>query len=398
MDNGQEIEVTDEEVLKQLNNSGSVERKEEVEVSDKDVLNQLSPSHLSKFLSGAANLGSGVVQGAANIGHGIGDLETRLINSLIGSRLSSPKPDVYGAVGSERTGLAQAGEFGGELAAGGALTAAAAPFMGVPAAMGAASFVSDPGEVSDRTKSAAVGYGLGKGGEMIGRGVNYARKHASTKKLGQAIDELSKKTGEKTSELFDKAYSGTGAVKPVINSNTIKIIQDLKGKSGSREVMDSVKNFSKDPSLSRLHDVRKDVQKGVRNLQSKQAKSGLGGRDSDMFKTLKELEGSISSDLEKSFKSISPEKHGQFKEAMTHFKEKELPLRKYKSIRDYLGEERSISKGLRRDIMKDEKSANYLRKELGMSRPAMKIMGSPNKGVDIKTIASLDMLKRLLRQ
>ena len=51
--------------------------------------------------SGVGRLGTGVLQGASEVGQGIGDLETRLINAMLGTKLQSPKSDIFGAIGVE---------------------------------------------------------------------------------------------------------------------------------------------------------------------------------------------------------------------------------------------------------------------------------------------------------
>jgi len=115
-------EVTNPEILDQLN-SGSTSSKPKqsnfTEVTDLGLLSELenndekpaSNSMLSNIAGVGKQLGAGVIQGLAQAGHAVGSLETQLINSLLGSRLKSPKPDVYSPLGVKEGVATSIGEF-----------------------------------------------------------------------------------------------------------------------------------------------------------------------------------------------------------------------------------------------------------------------------------------------
>jgi len=383
---------------------------------------------LSSLASGAKSVGSsvgrfgtGVLQGASEVGQGIGDLETRLINAMLGTKMQSPKSDIFGAIGVEPGIAGKVGELGGELLGTGALGGAAsalakgaeAPALlsklggkpaeaifsqltSAPGVFGATVAATKPGEALERIKAGGAAYVGGKALEKGGQLLNYINKNVSTKKMGKLLEKYNAASKAESKELYNKAFQGTGEVRPTISASTANQLGSVFSESGTAKIKNMITKFNEKPSLKKLHNIRKDVQGKIRSLESSKEKSVLGGEDSDLLFNLNKLSDSITGDLEKSFKKIGGDKFEQWKQAQSHFKEKRLPLRKYKSVRDYLSKEKTISPALKRDLLKDENTAKFLAKELGISRGVAKALEGKKFAPVAKNIALYEAFKGLI--
>lgn len=371
--------------------------------------------------SGVGRLGTGVLQGASEVGQGIGDLETRLINAMLGTKLQSPKSDIFGAIGVEPGIAGKIGELGGELLGTGALGGAAsalakgveAPALlsklggkpaeaiysqltSAPGIFGATVAATTPGEALERIKAGGATYVGGKALEKGGQLLNYINKNVSTKKMGKLLDKYNATSKAESKELYNKAFQGTGGIKPTISGSTANQLGSVFSESGTAKIKNMITKFNENPTLENLHNIRKDVQGKIRSLESLKEKSGLGGADSDLLFNLNKLRDSITGDLQKSFKKIGGDKFDQWSEAQKHFREKIVPLRKYKSVRDYLGEEKTISPALKRDLLKDENTAKFLAKELGISRGTAKALEGKKFAPVAKNVALYEAFKSLI--
>jgi hypothetical protein len=365
------------------------------DINDIDRQNE-KPGMFKTALQTAGQTGIGALQGISEVGHGIGDLETRLVNSIFGTKLQSPAPDLYSATGVSPSIASKVGELGGQIAGGGALVGALSPLIGIPAAMGATGATTTDGDVKDRALSGVEGAVIGKVAKSLPEAFKYFKKHSSPKEMGKLLDKYSSTVNDTSKKLYGQAYKGTGQAKPVISPAATEGFKDILQRVGTSKIKGSVKAFKKDPTLSNYHGIRKDVQGTIRGLESKAEKSGLGGADEDLINSLKRFSGNIDKDLEKGFSRLHPEKYDQFKDAQAYHKKYKIPLKKYKSVRDYLGEEKTISKALTRDLSKDETTAKFLREQLGLDKKALDTLKSPIKPSDITAIGKFELLKKLL--
>lgn len=334
----------------------SVENSEPAEKEDKT-------DWLHSLLSGAGQLGTGVLQGAAKAGRGIGQLETGLVNKLLGTKLKSPEVDLYSPLGVERGTPAKAGEFIGQAGGDIALTSALAPLIGGPLAMGSAGALATEGGAKERGIAGGLGLGLGLGGQLLKKGTKQALLHTSPKTMAKELEKHAANVDKTKSSLYKDVYSGTGGVKPTVTPEAIQNINRALKSKGTTELEDTLKLYGENHSPSKLHDIRKTVGRLSQKLADKEAKSGLSPADRDLkYHLTNKLMPSINDSLERTFNKLSPEKYGQFQKAQNYYKEYKVPLDKYKSIKNLLGSEREISPALKRDLMKQNVTSESLRK------------------------------------
>jgi len=350
-------------------------------------------SLLSSLLSGAAQLGTGLLQGAAQTGRNVGELETSLFNRLFGTNLEAPKVDLYRPLGVQRSGLAKAGEVGGQIGGDIALTSALTPVIGGPLALGATGAMTTEGGVKERATGAGIGASLGYGGNLLSKGLEQALLHTRAKSLANAIEKHAADVNSTKNSLYKSLYDGTENVRPTVTPEFIQHLNAATKSKGVSELKRTVKMFSENPNPSTLHDIRKSVGRLSRKLGEKELKSGLEPADRELkYLLVNELTPSIDQSLEKTFNKLSPQKYSEFQNAQNYYREHVVPMNKFKSIKDLLGEERKITPALKRDIMQDSKSAEALRQQLGISPIAGKAMQLPG----VKNLLRFELLSKLL--
>lgn len=326
---------------------------------------------LSGALKEAGQFGLGGLQGIAKAGQGLGQLETGLINKLLGTQLKAPAPDVYGAVGVQPDTAARLGEMVGGTAPTVVAGELPASLGGKALAYGLSGAATEPGSAFDRAFSGATSAAIPAITTLFSK-LPGAYTAAFPQKLAKHLEKVHGQQQDISRALYDKAFENTENIAPTISENSRNILQELgKEGEGNKAFRDAIKSYNKKNDIESYHRLRSDLRKIESKLASKSEKSGLTGAESDKMSLIREALPSIDEDLSKSLAQISPQKYADYKAAQSHYRNNIVPFKTLKAVRDILSPERKITPLLSKKLQEESVSAGRLRDILNLSRPQL---------------------------